>query len=86
MTSENGSRKFVIQFTLPSGQKLIASGFKGKFALVPVSGNRIEGMFLLFTTALEASKFMKDLRGQNQEQYDKLLGLKPEVIPVEALN
>lgn len=77
-------KKYVLRFTAPTGQQLLASGFEGKFALFPVSGNSMKGQFLVWDTPLEVSKFVKKLKGTAPpEEFKKLWAMKPEIISVQ---
>lgn len=86
-TSASGSRKYVLQFSLPDGTKMVATRIKGKFALTPVSENRAEGMFLIWDTPHEVVKFLQDLKENNPRgDLEQLLKLKPRVVAIIPMN
>ena len=84
-TSNPGSKKYALQFTLPNGDKYIATVIKGKFGLIPKSENSVEGIFLAWDTPDELNKFVRDLKKLNREEFERVWKFSPKVIVIEPM-
>lgn len=83
MISDCGSRKYILQFTLPSGQRMAATGIEGKFALTPIFENKVKGLILVWDTPAEVHQFVKELRKTAPpEEFEKLWKMHPDVVSI----
>jgi len=72
--------KYMLVFTLPSGAKLAASEFKGKFALTPIQEDGSIKNVMAWETVEELHKFWKDFTSKmdNTTKYN-FRNLKPAI-------
>ena len=75
-------KRFVLQFTLPNGGKVVASRVGSKFALAPLPIHGLKGTFLTFGSVMLAARFLADMRLRNKGKSYVLDEMNPEVLPV----
>ena len=85
MISSSGSRKYAVKVILPSGKAYIFTRVKNNLALIPVSGNTVEGRFLAFDTPAQARQFLKEIKEKYPTEFAKIWKMKPHIIPVNVL-
>lgn len=78
-SKESSSRKYILEFTMPSGNKMAATGIEGKFALSPISENGAKGTFLVWDTPQEIHEFLAHLKAQGSPFFKRIMMLRPEI-------
>lgn len=78
--------KWILKFTLPTGEVYCASAINGNFALVPANGSKFKNA-ISWNSATEAKEwfFKKFQVTAGPEIFSKMMLLKPEVVRCQLL-
>ena len=81
-----GSGRYILQFER-DGAKYAATSVGGKFALAPISENRVKGTVLAFDTPADVLKFLKELKQKSSpEDWDRLCSMRPRYVLIHAIH
>jgi hypothetical protein len=79
------SRKYFLQFTLPGGQRMATTEFEGKFALLPIFENKVEGQILVWDTPRQVYEFVQEMKKNfSPEDFKELWSMRPEILPINT--
>lgn len=78
------SQKYALKVTV-NGRDYLFTRVGNNLALVPKTGNTMKVKFLAWDTPAQVKAFLDEIKKKYPEEFERVWGMKPDIIPVSAV-